>query len=130
MAAAALQCERILIKTHHMTSRKKILAITKAAQRCSCAVLLKTGRRPPGVMLAEGEGEGAEAWLEVVRKLRYKDFHLMKRAVVPRRGLVGIEPGEVRELTSMRDLGAFLQEEGNAEMYEWWRVHMGYKKGG
>ncbi|EKD21639.1 hypothetical protein MBM_00752 [Drepanopeziza brunnea f. sp. 'multigermtubi' MB_m1] len=128
MAAAALQ--RILIRTHHMTSRKKILAITKAAQRFSCAVVLKTGRGPPGVMLAEGEGEGAREWLEVVRKLRYKDFHLVKREVVLRRGLVGVEPGEVRELTSLRDLGALLQEEGNAEMYEWWRVHMGYKKGG
>ena len=55
---------RILIKTHHMTSRKKILALTKAAKRFSCSVLLKTGG-PPGVMLAEGEEAGD--WMEVVR---------------------------------------------------------------
>lgn len=47
-----------------MTSRKKILAITKAAKRLSCSVLLKTGG-PPGIMLAEGEG--AAEWMEVVR---------------------------------------------------------------
>ncbi len=55
---------RVLIKTHHMTSRKKILVITKAAKQLSCSVVLKTGA-PPGIMLAEGEG--AEEWLKVVR---------------------------------------------------------------
>ncbi|KAH7355123.1 hypothetical protein BKA65DRAFT_605109 [Rhexocercosporidium sp. MPI-PUGE-AT-0058] len=113
---------RILIKTHHMTSRKKILAITKAAKRLSCSVLLKTGG-PPGVMIAEGALAGD--WLEVVRKLRYKDYHLMKREEVERRGL-DVEPGEVKELSSMKELGAFL--EGSGEMLEWWRVGMGYKK--
>jgi len=55
---------RILIKTHHMTSRTKIQTITKAAKRLSCSVLLKVGD-PPGIMLAEGE-EVVE-WMEVVR---------------------------------------------------------------
>ena len=55
---------RILIKTHHMTSRKKILAITKAAKHLSCSVVLKTGG-PPGIMVAEGPG--AMEWMEVVR---------------------------------------------------------------
>lgn len=50
-----------------MTSRKKILVITKAAKRLSCSVLLKTGG-PPGIMLAEGEG--ALEWMEVVRVSR------------------------------------------------------------
>jgi hypothetical protein len=55
---------RILIKTHHMTSRTKIQTITKAAKRLSCSVLLKVGD-PPGIMLAEGQG--ALEWMEVVR---------------------------------------------------------------
>lgn len=55
---------RILIKTHHMTSRKKILTITKAAKRLCCSVVLKTGG-PPGIMIAEGPG--AVEWMEVVR---------------------------------------------------------------
>jgi len=58
---------RVLIKTHHMTSRKKILTITKAAKRLSCSVILKTGG-PPGIMLAEGEG--ALEWMEIVRVRR------------------------------------------------------------
>lgn len=50
-----------------MTSRKKIFALTKAAKRLSCSVILKTGG-PPGVMLAEGE-EALE-WMEIVRVSR------------------------------------------------------------
>ncbi|KAL2070494.1 hypothetical protein VTL71DRAFT_13520 [Oculimacula yallundae] len=99
-----------------MTSRKKIFALTKAAKNLSCSVILKTGS-PPGVMLAEGELAGD--WLEVVRKLRYKDFRLMKKEVVQRRGLL-VEPGHVRELSSVKDFGALL--EGNGEIFEWWRV--------
>lgn len=57
---------RILIKTHHMTSVKKIEKITKAAKKLDCAVLLKTGR-PPGVMLVEGEVGKADEWLDVVK---------------------------------------------------------------
>ncbi|KAK0119683.1 hypothetical protein ONS95_011119 [Cadophora gregata] len=117
------QIQRILIKTHHMTSRKKILTITKAAKRLSCSVLLKTGG-PPGVMVAEGELAGD--WLEVVRKLRYKDYQLMKREDVGEKGL-DVGPGDVKELTGMKELGAFLER--NREIYEWWRVGMGYKKG-
>jgi hypothetical protein len=55
---------RILIKTHHMTSRSKIASITRATKRLSCSVVLKTGS-PPGVMIAEGEG--ALEWMEIVR---------------------------------------------------------------
>ena len=48
---------RALIKTHHMTSRRKITAVTKAAKKYSCAVYLKTGRHPPGIMIAESNRE-------------------------------------------------------------------------
>ncbi len=59
---------RALIKTHHMTSRKKITAINKAAKKYDCAVYLKTGARPPGCMIAESEGEeGVRAWVASVK---------------------------------------------------------------
>jgi hypothetical protein len=59
---------RILIKTHHMTSRKKILTLTRAADNLQCSVLLKTGPHPPGIMLAEGEL--ADDWLKVVKVIK------------------------------------------------------------
>ncbi len=44
---------RALIKTHHMTSRKKLAAIRQLAKQYKCVVYLKTGLRPPGVLVAE-----------------------------------------------------------------------------
>ena len=61
---------RALIRTHHMTSRKKIAAIAKAAKKYECAVYLKTGAHPPGVMISESEVEGMEGlagWIAAVK---------------------------------------------------------------
>ena len=44
---------RALIKTHHMTSRKKIAAIHALTRRHGCVVYLKKGLRPPAVLVAE-----------------------------------------------------------------------------
>lgn len=68
---------RALIKTHHMTSRKKITAITKAAKQYKCAVYLKTGMHPPGVMLGECDGEEGEEDLKAwVRSVKVRIFLL------------------------------------------------------
>ena len=59
---------RALIKTHHMTSRKKITAITKAAKQYNCAVYLKTGPHPPGIMIAESDAEeSVKNWVADVK---------------------------------------------------------------
>lgn len=58
---------RALIKTHHMTSRKKISSIIKAAKKCNCAVYLKSGMHPPGVMIAECDNENLKEWIKNVK---------------------------------------------------------------
>lgn len=119
---------RALIKTHHMTSRKKIQALTKAAKSLSCSVVLKTGR-PPGVMLAEAETQDAvQEWVDVVKRLRYKDYRMLKmEELEDDKGRLTLEPGHVRECEEMKDLGAYLDECG---MKEWWTEHMGFARGG
>ncbi|TVY34886.1 hypothetical protein LSUB1_G006714 [Lachnellula subtilissima] len=62
----AMGLQRILIKTHHMTSRKKIGIITRATKRLDCSVLLKVGANP-GIMLCEGQENHASEWETVVR---------------------------------------------------------------
>ena len=58
---------RALIKTHHMTSRKKIQTLSKAAKTHACSVVFKTGR-PPGVMIAEAADEGSlTEWVDTVK---------------------------------------------------------------
>lgn len=63
---------------------------------------------------------------EILQKLRYKDHLLLRKEAVERPRL-NIEPGTVSVKTSMKGLVAFLEKE--PELYEWWRLHMGYKKG-
>ncbi|KAL3425558.1 hypothetical protein PVAG01_02350 [Phlyctema vagabunda] len=107
---------RLLILTHHITSRKKLHAVTLFSN--SCSLLIKSGK-PPGIFLCEfsspnppsssspsssssspsystpspvtpidSHREDAERWLEKMRRLRYKDFR-----VALREELV-LEPGD------------------------------------
>jgi len=80
-------------------------------------------------MLAEGS-EALE-WMEVVRKLRYKDYRLMKKEEVSdRKGRLdqlGVKQGSVREFGDMKDFGGFLA--GDEELLRWWRRNMGFVKG-
>ncbi|EPE35272.1 hypothetical protein GLAREA_10969 [Glarea lozoyensis ATCC 20868] len=115
---------RMLIKTHHMTSRKKIGVITRAAKTHDCSVLLKVGA-PPGIMLCEGEENGVKEWENVVRKLRYKDMRLVKRESIEKMSLgpLGVETGDVQEIEEIKDFAKLL--EGDEGLYQWWRVGMG-----
>ncbi|KAJ5923099.1 hypothetical protein N7516_010802 [Penicillium verrucosum] len=77
-----------LIRTHHITSRKKVAALKRAADTHQCAVLLRSGGCP-GIMYVEGGKEPVESWVDIVRRLRYKDFQLVTRP-----GVVEEEEGE------------------------------------
>ncbi|KAL8948711.1 MAG: hypothetical protein Q9222_005122 [Ikaeria aurantiellina] len=108
-----------------MTSRRKIQVISKSTKHTQCSVLLKTGR-PPGVMIAEGTEQGIKQWVEDVKRLRYKDYRLLRLEAV-NEGRLGISPGSVEELDSMKDLSAYLAE---CDILDWWTEHMGFTKGG
>ncbi|KAL8811110.1 MAG: hypothetical protein Q9223_000883 [Gallowayella weberi] len=121
---------RALIKTHHMTSRRKIKALTKSAKHNSVSVILKTGK-PPGVMIAEAASEDAvKHWVKSVQRLRYKDYRLLRLEAVTqglKQAQLSRTPGNVQEISSMKDLSAYLSE---CEMLTWWTEHMGFAKGG
>jgi hypothetical protein len=57
--------------------------------------------------------------------LRYKDYHLLKKEAVDKSRL-NVPLGMVKELTSMKELGAFLSQDD--VVYRWWRINMGYHK--
>ncbi|KAJ6089296.1 hypothetical protein N7467_004512 [Penicillium canescens] len=135
-----------LIRTHHITSRKKVAALKRAADTHQCAVLLRSGGCP-GIMYVEGVGKDrVEMWVDVVRKLRYKDFQLVTRP-----GVVDVEkePGEksgsgrednkmgrdkgssvglgialgLNEVESVKEFGSIMAKRG---VWSWWRSGMGY----
>jgi hypothetical protein len=63
----------------------------------------------------------------LLQKLKYKDYQLLKKEVVSECRLeVEVPAGSVKELMSMKELGAFLSRDN--EIYRWWRVNMGYMK--
>lgn len=57
--------------------------------------------------------------------MRYKDYQLLKKETIGECRL-DVPVGTVRELTSVKEFGAFLA--GDDEIYRWWRVNMGYVK--
>ena len=55
-----------LIRTHHITSRKKVAKLKQAAGDNGVFVLLRSGGAP-GIMYVEGTQDGVEQWVSVVQ---------------------------------------------------------------
>lgn len=54
-----------LIRTHHITSRKKVATLKAAAKRIGCFSLLRSGGTP-GIMYVRGEEMGVKEWVGIV----------------------------------------------------------------
>ena len=54
-----------LIRTHHITSRKKVSTLKAAAERSEVFALLRSGGIP-GLMYVEGSHDGVDAWVGTV----------------------------------------------------------------
>ncbi|QKX57260.1 uncharacterized protein TRUGW13939_04369 [Talaromyces rugulosus] len=117
-----------LIRTHHITSRKKVAVLKKAADTYNCYVLLRTGGCP-GVMYVEsGREEDVSAWVNTVQRLRYKDYQLVTRPGpqadegYPKSSTISTDPG-LREVDSIKEFGSLMKDRG---VLGWWRKGMGY----
>lgn len=121
-----LMLYRALIKTHHMTSRKKIQRLCKATRAQQCSVVIKTGL-PPGVMIAEGEEQGnVQEWIKVVKAMRYKFYDLLCfEEVGEHQGRLLVEPGHVQEFTEMKHMDTFLE---SCKAKQWWATKMGFPR--
>jgi hypothetical protein len=117
-----------LIRTHHITSRKKVSALKRAADAHNCFVLLRSGGCP-GIMYVESsQKEAVESWVNVVRNLRYKDFQLVTRPDVkqdsPMQGQQSADSkAGLSEVDTVKEFGSAMQRRG---VWEWWRKGMGY----
>ncbi|OCL05478.1 hypothetical protein AOQ84DRAFT_433029 [Glonium stellatum] len=126
MSRAVVPIYNALIRTHHITSRKKVASLKKAADKYACYVLLRSGGSP-GIMYCEGSEDSVRDWVTIVQQLRYKDYRLAARP-----NELGSKAGEVasrpdsrgfQEVTTVKEFGVKMQEFG---IWTWWRIAMGY----
>ena len=124
VAASAASAYCALIRTHHITSRKKVGKLKDAAKALSVSVVLRLGATP-GVMFCEGKGkEGVEKWVEMVHGLRYKDYQLVCAAEEVQGRKVGdVVGGSLEEVATVKEFGAKMEERG---VLSWWRKGMGF----
>ncbi|EUC46607.1 hypothetical protein COCMIDRAFT_92464 [Bipolaris oryzae ATCC 44560] len=120
------QLYNALIRTHHITSRKKVAKLKAAASNCNVYALLRSGGCP-GIMYCQGAETGVRDWVANVQRLRYKDFQLVKKPAENETGgkepESGITYGKLEEVESVKDFGAKME---NLGVWEWWRKGMGY----
>ncbi|KAK8064549.1 hypothetical protein PG994_007187 [Apiospora phragmitis] len=120
-----------LIRTHHITSRKKLQRVKDSAlQHGLPFVLVRSGRGPGGMMYAEAPEEGAlAAWIKAVHDLRYKDFKCVQKPALQQVLLLGAggqaaaPPPPFKELEKAAEFGCVMEEKG---LGDWWRIGMGW----
>jgi hypothetical protein len=118
-----------LIRTHHITSRKKVAKLRAAASNHNVYALLRSGGCP-GIMYCEGAESDVKEWVSTVQRLRYKDYQLATKPAEKRVSgdrpvkelLVG-DYGKLEEIESVKEYGSRMEEMG---LWAWWRKGMGY----
>jgi len=126
---------RALIRTHHITSRKKVSKLKDAAKKHNVYALLRSGG-VPGVMYVEGRDTDVQAWVDLVHELRYKDYQLVaapsscpepeisKNEKRKSKGGDQDETWGLQEVETVKDFGHMMEEKGSLD---WWREAMGFK---
>ncbi|KAG5775785.1 hypothetical protein H9Q73_010533 [Fusarium xylarioides] len=105
-----------LIRTHHITSRKKLSRVRRAAQQLNVEWLYVRSGGSPGIMFAEGRDEaGLTEWVSAVQALRYKDFKCVAKPA--RAEGVGSKTG-FDETESVREFGRVMDEKGLGDKRE------------
>ncbi|RMZ86296.1 hypothetical protein DV736_g6479, partial [Chaetothyriales sp. CBS 134916] len=126
-----------LIRTHHITSRKKVAVLKAAAKKLQCFALLRSGG-VPGVMYVQGESKGdVQSWVDTVHGLRYKGYQLVapvseakesdshSHSHSGQKRMLG-EAGVVEEFDKVKDMAMRIMEGDDHKLTEWWRRAMGF----
>ena len=115
-----------LIRTHHITSRKKVAKLKAAASNCHVFALLRSGGCP-GIMYCQGSESGVREWVANVQKLRYKDFQLVRKPAEKEVAGKEVENrvtyGKLEEVDTVKEFGERMEGMG---VWTWWRKGMGY----
>lgn len=128
MKERAGQFFNALIRTHHITSRKKVAKLKKAAHAEGVSVIIRSGGSP-GIMYVQGNEESVKSWIGAVAALRYKDYQLVRRPAMLDISEAQREPSKDAprgELLEEDSVHAFATEMDKRGVLHWWRKAMGY----
>lgn len=115
-----------LIRTHHITSRRKVATLKAAAKQLECYALLRSGGIP-GVMYVQGAHEqNLCSWIDTVHGLRYKDYHLAAPPAAMTKNLWLGKEGVLEEIDTVKVMAQRFEHVG---LLDWWRQRMGFVKG-
>ena len=123
-----------LIRTHHVTSRKKLQRVKKAAAHFDIPFVLVRYGGSPGLMYAESHyGPNLGSWVSAVKDLRYKDFQCVykpeMRSLMNEDGpaAVAVPVGSFNETESVASFGQVMEHKG---LGEWFKVGLLSKRAG
>jgi len=131
-----------LIRTHHITSRKKLaklrVAFTAPEHTGLTLAVLHIGASPGMIYIEGRDREAINSWIAVVQGLQYKYFTIISKTdVAIDRCTVGVNiekrleaaPESLdmgfREVNSISNFGKFMKARG---LKEWWLQAMGWDK--
>lgn len=121
-----------LIRTHHVTSRKKLQRVKKAAAHFDIPFVLVRYGGSPGLMYAESEeGSALGAWVSAVKDLRYKDFQCVYKPEARQLNDVPAKTpmpaGAFNETESVSSFGEVMERKG---LGEWFKIGLLSKRAG
>lgn len=120
-----MQLYHALIRTHHITSRKKVAALKAAAKKLGCYALLRSGGVPGVMYVQSSERHAVQQWVDTVQGLRYKDYNLAV-PVAEQAGSSQLgQEGSLEEVDSVKEMAARMHDE---RLRAWWRKGMGFEK--
>lgn len=131
MPPSSLPIYNTLIRTHHITSRKKVAKLRKAASKHASYVLIRSGGSP-GIMYAMGDEAGVTEWVAGVQGLRYKDYQCVRKPAILEVSRQKGEESEVSRPTGFEEVesvAAFADKMAGLGLLSWWRTAMGYEGG-
>lgn len=121
-----------LVRTHHVTSRKKLQRVKKAAAHFDIPFVLVRYGGCPGLMYGESpDASSLGSWVSAVKDLRYKDFQCVCKPESKRLEEVPATPplpsGAFNETDSVSDFGQIMDRKG---LGEWFKIGLLSKRAG
>lgn len=120
-----------LIRTHHVTSRKKLQRVKKAAAHFDIPFVFVRYGGSPGLMYGECPNESSlNSWVSAVKDLRYKDFVCVckpeQKDITLNDASTATAP-PFNETESVSEFGQIMQQRG---LGEWFKIGLLSKRAG